>query len=106
MAWETRKGKGRYYTRTLRKNGGFVRQYVGTGPGAELAAAFDTRQRAERMAQADARKAEQARWRAADGILRQFDRLVGMLVHASLLAAGYHQHDRGEWRRKHDEHEN
>jgi hypothetical protein len=99
MAWETRHGKGLYYTRTIRRNGRFAREYIGTGPEAELAAALDASRRAERVARAEAQKAEQARWHGACGLLRQFDRLADTLLRASLLAAGFHQHDRGAWRR-------
>lgn len=99
MGWETRNNRGRYYTRTKRKNGRYLREYIGTGPAAELAATLDEWRRAERRAQAEAQRADQAKWQAASGVLRQLDRLADTLVRATLLAAGYHQHDRGEWRR-------
>jgi hypothetical protein len=103
MSWETRKGSGRYYTRTERtKNGKYSRQYIGTGPAAELAAALDELLRAERTAHAEARKAEQAKWQGAQRALAAAATITDLLVRAALLASGYHQHARGEWRRRKD----
>src|SRR5690348_12778986 len=103
MAWEGRHGRGRYYTRTAREGGKVRRKYIGIGPAAELAAAFDDWQRAERMAEAEARRAEQARWQEAQRALAAAAMITDLLVQAALLAAGYHRHERGEWRRWKDE---
>jgi hypothetical protein len=100
MAWETRNGKGRYYTRTRREGGRVVREYVGTGPAAEAAAALDERRRAGRRAQAEARKAEEASWRDAEAPLRQLEVVTKVLMAAALIVAGFRQHDRGAWRRR------
>ena len=100
MAWETRGGQGRYYTRSVRRDGVVVREYVGTGRVAEAVAARDRERRVTREAQRDAR-------RAALGRLAEADALVGVLcaaaetaARAHLLLAGYHRHDRGAWRRR------
>jgi hypothetical protein len=100
MPWQVR-GQKRYYTRSKKVNGRVKREYVGTGSVGELAAAADALRRAERRAQADARRAEEARWQSASGPLLELVRASGLLTRAALLAAGYHQHARGSWRRRH-----
>jgi hypothetical protein len=100
MAWETRDGRGRYYTRTHKANGRAVREYIGAGVKGELAAAEDAARRAQRHARDALLRAERERWRAAKAVLQELDDLVRLLAHASLHAAGYHRHAKGEWRRR------
>ena len=70
MGWEARGGGGRLYYVSYRKvHGRVTRQYIGTGPAAELAAKSATERR------------------------------------AALLAAGYRQHARSAWRRRHVHHD-
>jgi hypothetical protein len=102
MAWETRRGNGRYYTRSRWQGGKVVRQYVGTGPDAERAAAEDEARRAQERARRDADNAEIERLDAADAALAGLERAAGLAARAMLVAAGYHQHKRGEWRRRRD----
>jgi hypothetical protein len=100
MTWESRKGRGRYYTRSRRINGKRVRQYVRLGTEAKQAAAEDARAREERQARADTLRAEQERWNALDAVADGFSGALNLLVKASLAAAGYHRHDRGTWRKR------
>ncbi len=100
MPWESRNGKGRYYTRSKQINGRVFREYLGIGPHAEAAAAEDAHRRAERQAESDARKAAEAQRRKAEAPLRKLDEFARLLLAASLTAAGYRQHDRGAWRRR------
>ena len=100
MAWETRQRGGRYYTRSKKVNGRVVREYVGVGPAAELAAASDAQVRAQRQAQQAAWRVEQERIESAIAPREEFCDVVETLARASLLLAGYHRHHRGEWRRK------
>ena len=99
MAWEKRK-RGKYYYRTRRTDGRYVRQYVGRGKVANLAAETDElRRTAHKLGAKECQ--EQAKCLAeVDKSLEKLCRLSDLLVRASLLAAGYHQHNRGEWRRR------
>ncbi len=100
MAWETRAGAGPYYTRSRKVGGRVVREYVGRGPLAELIAADDAAQRAERAAAAASRQAQRAILAAADAPLVAFSNVLDGLAAATLTTAGYHRHHRGEWRRR------
>jgi hypothetical protein len=100
MAWETRRGKGRFYTRTHRRGHKFVREYVGTGPDAEAAAAEDAARRLAREAEFEARRKEQARHKAREALLRELSVLTDLVLFAALIVAGFHRSHRGPWRRK------
>jgi hypothetical protein len=77
-----------------------VREYVGTGLVAELAARLDAEERAGRRARIEAAWAEQRRLDEADAQVSRLCELADALRRSALLLAGYHQHDRGEWRRR------
>jgi hypothetical protein len=99
VGWETRRGRGRYYTRSRTVGGRTRREYVGRGLIGEQAAAADAQQRAERAARRLAQQTDQAAWEAADAPLQQLARLLDLLARAHLVAAGYHRHG-AEWRRR------
>jgi hypothetical protein len=99
MPWE-QVGRRRYYYRNQWIAGRPARRYVGTGPVAELAAAVDDLRRLEHALAARQRQAEQARIREAGTPLLRLCGLTDLLTRAALVAAGYRQHDRGEWRRR------
>jgi hypothetical protein len=98
MPWE-QVGRRRYYYRNQWVAGRPARRYVGTGPAAELAAAADDLRRLEHAIAARERQAEQARFREAEAPLLRLCGLTELLTRVALVAAGYHQHDRGAWRR-------
>jgi hypothetical protein len=102
MGWETRKGRGRYYTRSRRVRGRVVREYVGCGELASLAAQLDALEREERNTRAAALRTYCERADTAEEALGEFSALVDALAEGALLAGGYHQHHGGEWRRKRD----
>lgn len=95
MAWD-RRG---YYTRSVRVGRRVGKQYFGRGAGAELAAALDELREQERQAAATARQAEQERWQAAQTPLLELTSYTELLLGALLTVHGFHQHDRGAWRR-------
>jgi hypothetical protein len=100
MAWETRGGAHRYYTRSTKREGRVMRQYVGAGEAGEAAAAADQERRAARNAEREAMRSTLSR-------LAEVDRQVAVLCEAAETAArawpllgGYQRHDRGQWRRR------
>jgi hypothetical protein len=96
MGWD----QGRYYTRSRKINGRVTREYVGCGPLAELVAELDADQRAQREAQRAALRAERAELKDLDAALGRVCQEAELLARAALVAAGFRQHKRGEWRKK------
>jgi hypothetical protein len=99
MGWEARGGGRLYYVRYRKVAGRVTRQYIGTGPVAEVAFAADVLRRADRRAAAEACRAERDRWLAALAPLLELSRAVDVVVRATLLAGGFHRHAR-TWRKK------
>jgi hypothetical protein len=96
MGWD----RGRYYTRSKKVSGRVVREYIGTGRLAELAAQMDAIERADREAERAARRAEKDELAALDADLKALAETTDLVARAALVAAGYHRHKRGEWRKK------
>ena len=88
------------FSRSVRTGAKVKRVFFGKGPAAQLAAALDDQRRAERRARAEAWHTAEAARAAAEGTLHALDELVGLLMRATMAAAGYHQHDRGPWRKR------
>jgi len=99
MSWETRNGRGRYYTRSRRVDGQIVRQYIGRGPFAELIAESDRQGGEQRRAEAARRAARMSQDAALDAQVGEVCRLADLLARGVLLAAGFHNHH-GEWRKR------
>ena len=97
MGWD--KG-GRYYTRSRRQNGRVVREHIGGGVLGQLAAQMDAIDREKRLAERAAARAEWDEMATLDAPVEKFNDLADLLVQAALFAAGYHQHNRGEWRKR------
>lgn len=102
MGWETRQRGGRYYTRSRKLGGRVVREYVGTGRVAELAAALDATERRERAATQERLREAAARDAPAFAALADLGAVLNGLAAAFLIEAGYRRHHRGEWRRRRD----
>jgi hypothetical protein len=102
MGWESRQRGGRYYTRSKKVNGRVVREYVGTGEPAELAARRDADARQGR----EARRVVREELAALDAPLDDLAEVTDLLARAALAAAGYRQHRRGEWRKRRGHPEN
>jgi hypothetical protein len=100
MAWQVVDAR-KYYYRHRRVGGRPRTVYVGAAgsPAAELAAAADHLRRLEREVAARERHAERERLRGAEAPLLDLCERTDVLARAALVLAGYHRHDRGEWRR-------
>ncbi|HEY7428463.1 MAG TPA: hypothetical protein VH682_29795 [Gemmataceae bacterium] len=99
MPWDQR-GEKRYYYRKVRRHGRSVRIYCGTGSLADLAATADALLQVQREMDARQWRQGQEHRAAAETLLVELCEQSDVLVHATLIVAGYHQHDRGTWRRK------
>ena len=103
MRWETRARGGRYYTRSKKVNGRVEREYVGAGRVAELVAEMDAIEREKRHRDASALRQEKAELAALDAELKALAERTELVARAALLAAGFHRHKRGEWRRRREQ---
>ena len=100
MGWESRARGGRYYTRSRKVNGRVVREYVGTGPVAELMAEMDALERTRRISEREVLRAERDKTVSVEASVGALCEAVDLMVRTALLLAGYRQHRRGEWRRR------
>lgn len=98
MGWAFHNGCGPYYTRTRRVGSRFVREYLGNGPRARMAAQHDAEHRAQLAADRGALAAEREQGREVSDLLAQLDALTRRATADTLTAEGLHYH-RGEWRR-------
>ena len=95
MGWE----RG-YYYRVRKVNGRVVREYVGGGRIGALAAELDELNRQQREAEREARRRQREELAALESSLDRLAELAELAARAALLAAGYHQHKRGDWRKR------
>jgi hypothetical protein len=100
VAWEKRARGGLYYTRSRRVGGRVVREYIGTGEVAELAAVLDARDRAHRESRAATWRIQYEQLARTEAALGELCELGEAVARANLLRAGYRRHHRGEWRRR------
>jgi hypothetical protein len=96
--WERRERGGLYYTRSRKEGGRVVREYIGGGVLGELAAQLDAEKRRIRTEEATTWREERKSMEALDKPVEELCRAAEILSRAVFVAAGYHQHNRGEWR--------
>jgi hypothetical protein len=99
MAWE-RRGKGKYYYRSLRVNGRVVKEYVGAGPAAEEIAKLDADARRMAAAEKAAWREKMAKYAEITAMIIRLNELSDLLIAVTMCAAGYHKPNRGPWRKK------
>src|SRR5262245_11718960 len=90
MGWE----RG-YYYRSRKVKGRVVRDYVGSGRAAERTAERDAHEREQRAAL----RAERDELKDLDAALGRVCQAADLLARAALVASGFRQHKRGEWRK-------
>ena len=97
MSWETRgSGQHAYYYRVQRNHQGrLTKTYFGTGPAAQRAAQEDDLKRTLRQ---QVRLDNQCHHHLETQLIA-LTQMVHTLVSATLLGYGFHQHQRGDWRR-------
>lgn len=95
MGWERRRGCW-YYYRAKRVSGRVVKEYVGSGPLAELSAAEDLERRANQRRVRLLERHEREQLAAAD----RAGAALAVAVDAALSLAGFHRPKRGQLRRK------
>ncbi len=96
MGWE----RGKYYTRSRKVNGRVIREYVGSGLIANLAAQLDDVDREKRKLERAAEHLSRTEFDEIDEHLGELDRQCDLLAEAALIATGHRQHHRGEWRKQ------
>ncbi len=82
MGWESRARGGRYYTRSRKVAGRVAREYVGTGPIAELMAEMDAVERSRRMAEREALRAEREQTISVDASVGALCEAADLMVSA------------------------
>jgi hypothetical protein len=102
MSWETRANGNRYYTRSRRVNGRIEREYVGGGEIGELSEQMDAMKREERQQRAEAIREAKSQMDGFDELLTQLETVADSIGRGLLIAAGYHQHNRSEWRKRNE----
>jgi hypothetical protein len=102
VGWKTISGRP-YYYRSIREGDRVRSQYLGPSERGGLFAIPDLEDRLEREERRDAVRAGQAEDAAATEALQEWFDRAETLANAVMIAAGYHWHHRGSWRRRRNE---
>jgi hypothetical protein len=95
-----KRGKGKYAYRSVRVDGHETSRYLGSGMVANLVEQADSYRRQERESQRQTKRNIET----CDRKLMDYNTVCRQLIEASLIAAGYHRHDRGPWRKRRNTH--
>lgn len=101
--WEKRERGGLYYTRSRKEGSRVVREYVGGGVLGELAAQMDAERRQRRQEEEASRREERERLDALSAPVEELCEAAEVIACAAMVASGYHQHNRGEWRKRREQ---
>jgi hypothetical protein len=102
MGWD----RDRYYTRSKKVNGRVVREYFGTGHAAEFVALIDDQERERRRHNAAILRDEKSDLTALEADIKALFAQIELVLRAAMLANGYRQYKRGEWRKRRGSHLN
>ena len=99
MPWK-RRGDRLYFYRSRREGCRVVQDYVGRGAAAGLVANLIAEERVKRTGARKKCQEAQRRYADMDRTVERACGAVQSVVTGTLEAAGFHQHHRGEWRRR------
>ena len=99
MAWEQR-GTKQYYYRSVRHGSRVTRTYIASGTFGMLAEFLDAEEQAERQAKAEAWRQARRDMEALDAQFSAWWDTGSAVIDATLTAAGYYRHHRGDWRKR------
>ncbi len=101
MALVDRNGRT-YLYRSIRRNGRVTSEYVASGELAALLGEEACLERLERAERLDRQRSDRAKLEKLEQSLDDLVKQAKALAGNALAAAGYHQHHRGEWRKRHN----
>ena len=99
MSWDQRKQASSCNAATKRQ-GRIVRKSDSRRPPAGMAARRAEEARPTRLSQKDALRLEREQLDGPERLLEELDRACTFLMEANLMAAGFHRHNYGPWRRR------
>ena len=99
MAWERRKRGGLYYTQSFREGGRVRRRYIGRCELANLVARCDELRRERREIERERLRQDRDQDAVADSQFQAYYDSVESVLTTTLVAAGYHRHNR-QWRKR------